>query len=134
MDPAQAVNGAAQILSGYLRQYGSVPLALAAYNAGPGAVAEYGGVPPYPETEQYVSSIMASLGGTYVTPLTPTPPSATAPVGTDGPGDLLAPGAPQGVDGAGSFQQTLLETLGEPASTLQNENQTGTQVPSNERR
>ncbi len=64
MDPAQAVNGAAQILSGYLRQYGSVPLALAAYNAGPGAVAEYGGVPPYPETEQYVSSIMASLGGT----------------------------------------------------------------------
>ncbi len=66
-----------------------------------------------------------------MTPLTPTPPSATAPVGTDGPGDLLAPGAPQGVDGAGSFQQTLLETLGEPASTLQNENQTGTQVPSN---
>jgi peptidoglycan DL-endopeptidase CwlO len=63
MDPAQAVDGAAQLLSGYLRQYGSVPLALAAYNAGPGAVAEYGGVPPYPETESYVSSIMASLGG-----------------------------------------------------------------------
>jgi cell wall-associated NlpC family hydrolase len=62
MDPAQAVDGAAQLLSGYLRQYGSVPLALAAYNAGPGAVAQYGGIPPYPETEQYVSSIMASLG------------------------------------------------------------------------
>ncbi|MHB1776963.1 MAG: NlpC/P60 family protein [Acidimicrobiales bacterium] len=61
-DPAQAIDGAAQLLSGYLRQYGSVPLALAAYNAGPGAVAQYGGIPPYPETQQYVSSIMAELG------------------------------------------------------------------------
>jgi len=61
-DPAQAIDGAAQLLSGYLQQYGSVPLALAAYNAGPGAVAQYGGIPPYPETQQYVSSIMAELG------------------------------------------------------------------------
>lgn len=62
-DPAQAIAGAAQMLSGYLQQYGSVPLALAAYNAGPGAVQQYGGIPPYPETQQYVSSIMAQLGG-----------------------------------------------------------------------
>lgn len=62
-DPSQAVDGAAQLLSGYLQQYGgSVPLALAAYNAGPGAVSEYGGVPPYPETQSYVSDILASLG------------------------------------------------------------------------
>jgi cell wall-associated NlpC family hydrolase len=61
-DPAQAIDGAAQLLSGYLQQYGSVALALAAYNAGPGAVAQYGGIPPYPETQQYVSSIMAELG------------------------------------------------------------------------
>lgn len=61
--PQQAIAGAAQLLSGYLRQYnGSVPLALAAYNAGPGAVAQYGGVPPYPQTQNYVSSIMSSLG------------------------------------------------------------------------
>jgi peptidoglycan DL-endopeptidase CwlO len=63
LDPSQAVDGAARLLSGYLSQYGgSVPLALAAYNAGPGAVAEYGGIPPYAETQAYVTDIMTSLG------------------------------------------------------------------------
>jgi len=62
-DPAQAIRGAAQLLSGYLQQYnGSVPLALAAYNAGPGAVAQYGGIPPYPETTAYVNDILGTLG------------------------------------------------------------------------
>ncbi|HXW34332.1 MAG TPA: transglycosylase SLT domain-containing protein, partial [Acidimicrobiales bacterium] len=65
MDPSQAIDGAAQLLSGYLQQYGgSVPLALAAYNAGPGAVSEYGGVPPYSETQAYVQDIMSMLGAT----------------------------------------------------------------------
>lgn len=62
-DPQQAVDGAATLLSSYLKQYGgSVPLTLAAYNAGPGAVARYGGVPPYAQTQSYVRDIMASLG------------------------------------------------------------------------
>ncbi|MDA8070096.1 MAG: lytic transglycosylase domain-containing protein [Actinomycetota bacterium] len=62
-DPRQAVDGAATLLSSYLRQYGgSVPLALAAYNAGPNAVARYGGIPPYTQTQNYVRDIMASLG------------------------------------------------------------------------
>ncbi len=62
-DPQQAIGGAARLLSSYLQQYGgSVPLALAAYNAGPGAVASYGGVPPYAQTQAYVSSILGSLG------------------------------------------------------------------------
>ena len=62
-DPSQALSGAAQLLSGYLTDYGgSVPMALAAYNAGPGAVARYGGVPPYPETTAYVSNILGMLG------------------------------------------------------------------------
>lgn len=55
--PGQAVQGAAQLLSKYLHNFGSVPLALAAYNAGPGAVEQYGGVPPYRETENYVTKI-----------------------------------------------------------------------------
>ncbi|HMD45950.1 MAG TPA: NlpC/P60 family protein [Acidimicrobiales bacterium] len=63
-DPAQAIDGAAQLLSGYLQQFGSVPLALAAYDAGPGAVQQYGGIPPYAETQNYVSAIMAKLGAT----------------------------------------------------------------------
>jgi cell wall-associated NlpC family hydrolase len=61
-DPAQAISGAAQLLAGYLQAYGgSLPLALAAYNAGPGAVARYGGVPPYPQTQAYVTDILQRL-------------------------------------------------------------------------
>ena len=46
-----------------LRQFGSVPLALAAYNAGPGAVARCGCIPPYPETQGYVARILGLLKG-----------------------------------------------------------------------
>lgn len=62
-NPAQAVQGAAQLLSGYLARFGSVPLALAAYNAGPGAVEQYGGVPPYTETQNYVTKITGLMAG-----------------------------------------------------------------------
>jgi cell wall-associated NlpC family hydrolase len=61
-DPAQAVDGAARLLGDLLGRFGSTPLALAAYNAGPGAVLRYDGVPPYPETQRYVTSIMSMLG------------------------------------------------------------------------
>jgi cell wall-associated NlpC family hydrolase len=61
--PAQAVQGAAQLLSKYLHSYGSVPLALAAYNAGPGAVEQYGGIPPYSETQKYVTKITGLMAG-----------------------------------------------------------------------
>ena len=61
-DPGQSVDGAARLLSDLLDRFGSTPLALAAYNAGPGAVLRYDGVPPYPETQNYVRSIMAMLG------------------------------------------------------------------------
>ena len=62
-DPAQAVDGAARLLKSLLQEFGRTDLALAAYNAGPGAVHRYDGIPPYPETRNYVSSIMAALGG-----------------------------------------------------------------------
>jgi peptidoglycan DL-endopeptidase CwlO len=63
MDPAQAVDGAARLLATHLRTYGSVPLALAAYNAGPGAVNRYNGVPPYAETQAYVTKVQAAMTG-----------------------------------------------------------------------
>ena len=60
-DPTQAVDGAARLLRTLLDRFGSTELALAAYNAGPGAVLRYDGIPPYPETTNYVRSIMANL-------------------------------------------------------------------------
>ena len=55
LDPAQAVDGSARLLGQLLGRFGGrVDLALAGYNAGAGAVQRYGGVPPYPETRDYV--------------------------------------------------------------------------------
>jgi peptidoglycan DL-endopeptidase CwlO len=61
LDPAQAVDGAARILAGNLREFGSLPLALAAYNAGGGAVRRYDGIPPFAETQAYVPKVQAAL-------------------------------------------------------------------------
>ena len=61
LDPTQAVDGAARILAGNLKEFGSVPLALAAYNAGGGAVRKHGGIPPYAETQAYVPKVQAAL-------------------------------------------------------------------------
>lgn len=60
--PAQAVDGAARMLARDLDRFGSVGLAVAAYNAGAGAVQRYGGVPPYTETQQYVRRVLGSMG------------------------------------------------------------------------
>lgn len=57
LDPASAVDGAARYLSAHLREFGTVDLALAAYNAGPGNVRKYGGIPPFTETQNYVSRV-----------------------------------------------------------------------------
>lgn len=59
LDPAEAIAGGARYLAQLLGQFGgNTDDALAAYNAGPDAVRQYGGVPPYPETEQYVSKVL----------------------------------------------------------------------------
>jgi peptidoglycan DL-endopeptidase CwlO len=57
-DPRQAVDGAARLLRDLLREFDRVDLALAAYNAGPGAVHRYDGIPPYPETRHYVTAVL----------------------------------------------------------------------------
>jgi len=58
LDPTSAIDGAARYLSSLSKQFGSTELALAAYNAGPGTVSRYGGIPPYSETQNYVRAVM----------------------------------------------------------------------------
>jgi soluble lytic murein transglycosylase-like protein len=62
-DAAQAIDAQAHLMRDLLRRFVSVPLALAAYNAGPGAVAGCMCVPPFAETRGYVARILALLGG-----------------------------------------------------------------------
>jgi hypothetical protein len=65
-DPEQAILGGAKLLARNLHEFKSLPLALAAYNAGGGAVKKYGGIPPYGETQAYVPKVqnaLAALGG-----------------------------------------------------------------------
>lgn len=63
-DPNDNIRGGVTYLRDLSRQFnGNLPLVLAAYNAGAGAVNKYGGIPPYNETQEYVSSIMHNLSG-----------------------------------------------------------------------
>ena len=56
-DPMLQLDGGARYFLTQLNKFGSVPLALAAYNAGPGNVTKYGGIPPFKETQEYVVRI-----------------------------------------------------------------------------
>jgi len=70
--------GGAFYLKEQLQRFGNVRSALAAYNAGPGAVEKYGGVPPYAETQRYVSSILRGSGGGGRVSVSTTGPALTA--------------------------------------------------------
>lgn len=62
-DPKAAIDAQAHLMHDLLRQFASVPLALAAYNAGPAPVAACGCIPDYPETQAYVAKILGLLNG-----------------------------------------------------------------------
>lgn len=65
-DPVQNMTGGARYLRQQLDAFGRPDLALAAYNAGPGAVRKYGGIPPFKETQNYVRKILGSNDGQAV--------------------------------------------------------------------
>ncbi len=60
-DIVENLNGGANYLSKMINKFKDIPQALAAYNAGPGAVKKYGGIPPFKETQNYVKKIMSNM-------------------------------------------------------------------------
>jgi soluble lytic murein transglycosylase-like protein len=87
LDPAQSIEGGAKYLRQQLDTFGGdVEKALAAYNAGPGAVQRYGGIPPYAETQNYVRKVMA-----YAQEFRAAVPASAAPAAVPVPAPSPAP-------------------------------------------
>ncbi|HTD08684.1 MAG TPA: lytic transglycosylase domain-containing protein [Solirubrobacteraceae bacterium] len=74
LNPAESIEGGARYLGQLMRQFaGNTEDALAAYNAGPGAVQQYGGMPPYAETQSYVTKVLGNAEAyRQAHPITPT--------------------------------------------------------------
>ena len=77
-DPAQNLRGGTSYLAWLYQRYQDWPLALAAYNAGEGAVDKYGGIPPYRETQDYVSKVLSRYNPAVA--VRPVPAALTPPV------------------------------------------------------
>jgi cell wall-associated NlpC family hydrolase len=109
LDPMQSLRGGARYLRQMLDRFGGdVTKALAAYNAGPNAVAQYGGIPPYPETQAYVPRVLGyyqEYGGGADPTVATGDSAALRFTGT-------SPLAPQGT--GGQVATTGLQFLGTP--------------------
>lgn len=93
-DPVQNIWGAAKYLRQQWDTFKDWRLALAAYNAGPGAVIKYGGVPPYPETQEYVQKVLGTYAQLTNVRRASTPVTAQAPAGASRPATPALPAAP----------------------------------------
>ena len=79
-DPEQNLDGAARYFTAQLERFGDVRHALAAYNAGPHRVVQYGGIPPFRETRAYVARITAAVGQVPTADPVPSPAGEARPV------------------------------------------------------
>lgn len=95
-NPFDAIAAQGRFMCALMTQFADIRLALAAYNAGPAAVQRYGGIPPYPETEQYVQSVMATAASPgfavvyAAAPYSGQPVDALMPAGRSNPRDAEA--------------------------------------------
>ncbi|SDL77037.1 lytic transglycosylase domain-containing protein [Paracoccus chinensis] len=105
-DPRVQLDGGARYLLKGLGMFGSMPLALAAYNAGPGAVQKYNGIPPYKETQNYVVKIT----GYYNRYATRMDGNAEA-VGTLDPRDMVIAEASNLSDAAIGYAAVSMNTM-----------------------
>lgn len=64
LDPVQNLDGGARLLRSHVDRFGEMPLALAAYHAGPDTVEEAGGMPHWPEARRYVAAVLHDAGAT----------------------------------------------------------------------
>jgi soluble lytic murein transglycosylase-like protein len=98
-DPKQAIEGGAKYLKQQLDRFGGDPeKALAAYNAGPGAVQKFGGIPPYAETQNYVKKVMGyaeafRAQGVTASASAPVAAAMSSPLGMGAPAGAPAPAA-----------------------------------------
>lgn len=72
-DPERNLDGAARYFTAQLERFGDVALALAAYNAGPHRIVQYGGLPPFRETRAYVAKVTAAAGHSAKSERAPAP-------------------------------------------------------------
>lgn len=111
-DPRAQLDGGARYLLQQLNKFGSMELALAAYNAGPGAVQKYNGIPPYKETQGYVVRIRGYYQ-TYAARV-----SGADDLGTLDPKDMVIAEASNTADAGWHYAANSMDTMHAAATRL----------------
>lgn len=117
-DPVQNLEGGAKYLRQQLDRFGGDErLALAAYNAGPGAVQKYGGVPPYAETQHYVKTVLANRDAYAASGIGATAMAASSATSSVGGGALAMPTTAATLGVQTSALSTLRTALDSPSTS-----------------